>query len=414
MKKTMKTGLIALVLLAALLPPLFARGQSGSGKTTITVWEHNNSFEESLKAVIAGFAKKNPNYTVNYEIKSNDYYSVLNTALQSGEGPDLFWTNGTATPNMAEYVKNNTLADLTGKVDMSGIPAASMKITTIGGKQYSIPWLSMGTRAVYYNVEMFTQHGWAVPATFAEFEALLGKIKDAGIIPISISPNDPWSLLFIIEPVLSGFDPVYTRSLDNYSPGIATAKPVSDVLAKMLDWADKGYFGANWLGVIDNNAQILAFTTGKAAMNIAGSWDASVISANNPALNFSAFSVPAADGTTGLVGTQSNGFSVNAATKKMDASLIFANYCASLEGQTIWVQTLGEPSASPQIRSSTEIVDAISRSGKGNIYTSWHSVLNDYSKGSQGATVFIQDITRVFSKDLSVADLLKNIAAVMN
>jgi raffinose/stachyose/melibiose transport system substrate-binding protein len=412
----LKFTLIALVLLGVLLPNLFARGGSQTAgtpeKTTITVWEHENSFEESLKQVIAGFEKKYPNITVAYELKTTDYYSVLNTAISSGAGPDLFWTNGTATGNMAEYVRNNVLVDLTGKVDYSVMPAAALSIADIGGKRYSVPWLMMDTRAVYYNVDMFNQHGWTVPKTFAEFEALLQKIKDAGIIPISLSPQDSWSLLFAFEPILSGFDPAYTRSLANY-PVSVTAKPVSDVLNKMLDWADKGYFGANWLGVINSSAQILAFTTGKAAMNIDGSWAASTISENNPALKYSAFSIPAADGTTGLVGTPSNGFSVNAASKNLEAALLFANYCASLEAQTIWVQSQGGLSATPQIKSSTAIADAISKSGQGNIYTSWYDVLNKHSRNSEACSIWDQDSTKVFSKNISVADLLRSIAALM-
>jgi raffinose/stachyose/melibiose transport system substrate-binding protein len=182
----------------------------------------------------------------------------------------------------------------------------------------------------------------------------------------------------------------------------------------MLEWADKGYFGANWLGVINNNAQILAFTTGKAAMIIDGSWAASTISDNNPSLNYSAFSVPAADGTTGLVGTPSNGFSVNAASKNLEEAILFANYCASLEAQTIWVQTQGGLSAIPQIKSSTAIADAISKSGQGNIYTSWYDVLNKHSRNSEACSIWDQDSTKVFSKDISVADFLKSIAVLMD
>jgi raffinose/stachyose/melibiose transport system substrate-binding protein len=181
----------------------------------------------------------------------------------------------------------------------------------------------------------------------------------------------------------------------------------------MLEWADKGYFGTNWLGVINSSAQILAFTTGRAAMNIDGSWAASTISENNPALNYSAFSIPAVDGTTGLVGTPSNGFSVNAASKNLDAALLFANYCASLEGQTIWVQSQGGLSATPQIKSSTSIADAISKSGQGNIYTSWYDVLNKHSENSEACSIWDQDSTKVFSKNVSVAELLRSIAAVM-
>ena len=68
---------------------------------SLTIWEHGTTFENSLAAVIEGFQKKYPNVEVEYEIKDGDtYYSLLTTAIQSGEAPDLFWTNGTATTNM--------------------------------------------------------------------------------------------------------------------------------------------------------------------------------------------------------------------------------------------------------------------------------------------------------------------------
>ena len=86
---------------------------------SITVWEHAYSFEEALKAVIEGFKAKYPNVEVDYEIKASDYQQVLATALQSGEGPDLFWTNGTATDIMPGYVNNGMVEDLTDVVDFS-------------------------------------------------------------------------------------------------------------------------------------------------------------------------------------------------------------------------------------------------------------------------------------------------------
>ncbi len=99
--------------------------------------------------------------------------------------------------------------------------------------------------------------------------------------------------------------------------------------------------GDNWLGVTDSSSQNLAFTTGNAAMTIGGSWDAATISMNNPGLNYGAFAIPAEDGTTGLVGTASNGFSVNSASENLDAALAFANYCATKDAQTVWVQSAG-------------------------------------------------------------------------
>lgn len=379
---------------------------------SITVWEHNFSFEDSLKAVIEGFKAKYPNVDVEYDIKdAGEYYTLLQTAIQSGEGPDLFWTNGTATANMANFVENGACEDLTDIIDYSAMNDSAMTMTVIDGKNWSVPWLTMDTRACYYNKDLFEQNGWEIPKTFSEFEELLGKIKDAGIIPISLS-NTNWNLLFMYEPLLSAYDVEYTKGLDDYSSK-ADGQPARDCLQLMLDWGDKGYYGDNWLGVADWDAQILAFETGNAAMYINGSWDASTIAEANPDLNFGAFEIPAEDGTTGLVGTPANGFSVNAASKNLDAANAFANYCASLEAQTIWVQTQGSVSASADIEASNPLAKEISDSGKGNIYRSWQNVLASYSSTGNAASVWENDFTKVFSKDMTVDEFMDELAAEM-
>ena len=119
MKKVIALSCAAAMVLGAV--PVFAAetdvNEDISG--SITIWEHEYSFEEALKAVIDGFQEKYPNVEVDYEIKASDYQQVLATALQSGEGPDLFWTNGTATDIMLGYVKNGMVADLSDSVDFS-------------------------------------------------------------------------------------------------------------------------------------------------------------------------------------------------------------------------------------------------------------------------------------------------------
>lgn len=221
---------------------------------SLTIWEHGTTFENSLAAVIEGFQKKYPNVEVEYEIKDGDtYYSLLTTAIQSGEAPDLFWTNGTATTNMQDYVKNDVLMDISD-LDFSALTEDSLKLATIDGTVYSVPWLTMDTRACFYNKDLFAENGWEIPAKFSEFEELLAKEKDAGVIPISFSPTSFGSVLFIFEPVLSAMDPEYTKGLSDYSVKL-TDQPAKDALNKMLEWADKGYYGDNYKGVIDGSAQ---------------------------------------------------------------------------------------------------------------------------------------------------------------
>lgn len=378
----------------------------------ITVWEHDFSVEDSLISVIEGFSEQYPNVEVNYEIKADgDYYSILQTAIQSGDGPDLFWTHGNATGTMADLVSNGACADLKDDVDFSFISDNAMELATIEDGIYSVPWMTMDTRTCYYNKDMFEENGWEVPTTFSEFEELLAKIKESGTTPISMA-YAPWSLLFLYEPMMAGFDAEYTAGLQDYSVK-ATDQPARDAMQKMVDWADAGYFGDNWLGVIDNSAQILAFTTGKAAMNIAGSWDAATISLNNPDLNYGAFAIPAEDGTTGLVGTAANGFSVNAASENMEAAKAFASYCATKDAQARWIQTLGAVSGSQEIEASSEVAREISESGKGNVYRSWQNVLSSYSTTGNASLIWEQDFPQIFTGEMAVDELMDEIAAEM-
>lgn len=411
MKKVIAMVCAAAMTVSAVPMSVYAEGnEEVSG--IITIWEHDFNVEDSLISVIEGFSEAYPNVEVEYEIKADgDYYSLLQTALQSGDGPDLFWTHGNATGTMADLVSNGVCADLKDDVDYSFISEEAMDLAVIEEGIYSVPWLTLDTRTCFYNKDMFEENGWEVPKTFSEFETLLATIKEAGITPIAMA-YAPWSLLFCYEPMLAGYDKDYTMGLSDYSVK-ATDQPARDAMQKMVDWANEGYFGDNWLGVVENSSQILAFTTGNAAMNIAGSWDAATISLNNPDLNYGAFAIPAEDGTTGLVGTSSNGFSVNAASENLEAAKAFADYCATKDAQTRWVQGMGAVSASAEIEASSAVAQEISESGQGNVYRSWQNVLSSYSTSGNASLYWEQDFPKIFTGEMSVDELMDEIAAEM-
>lgn len=379
---------------------------------SITIWEHNNSFETSLNGVIDGFNKKYPNIDVEYEIKDADqYYNLLNIAIQSGEAPDIFWTNGTATSNMSQLVDADALLQLDDVVDTSDIPENCLTIGTLNGNLYSVPWACVDTRACFYNKDIFDENGWTIPKNFQEFEDLLQKEKDAGIIPISLDSGSSWDLLFAYEPVLSAYDSAYTEGLADYSVK-ATDQPARDCMNEMLSWKDKGYFGDNFLGVTDTTAMELTFTNGEAAMCIAGSWEANTFLENNPDLNLGAFQIPDKDGKKGMVGTNANGFSVYKNSPNMDAAKAFIQYCTSVEAQQAWVDGQGAVSANPNVKSGSDIAGEIADAD--TTYTSWQSVLTNHAKeGENASTLFENDMTKVFSGEMSTDDFFDEIAAVM-
>ncbi len=378
----------------------------------LTIWEHGTSFEEPLDDVIAGFQEKYPNIEIDYEIKdSTTYYSLLTTAVTSGDPPDIFWTNGTATSTMKDLVDNDALLELTDIVDFTPLNSESFSLAEINGEMYSVPWMVFDTRANYYNKTIFDEEGWSIPTTFTEYEELLEKQKNAGYIPISLCPNDSWPILFAFEPVLAAYDYEYVESLNDYSVK-ATDEPASGALTKMKEWADKGYFGENYLGVTDGDSQILAFTTGNAAMTIAGSWEISTIQNNNPDLDFGAFQIPSEDGTKGMTGTFANGFSVYKDTPNLEAAKAFVQYCATIDAQSKWVQAMGAVPGSAEIESTNEIANEMSDVDK--TYISWQSVLANYAKEGESATsIWEENVSKVFYDVMTADELMNDISEVM-
>ena len=411
MKAKVKTVFFLAALFVVLLPNAYAQNNAlMSGY--ITIWEHNYSYKDSLEAIINAFQKRYPDVEIEYVIKPyGDYDDLLKLAIQAGSGPDLFWTNGTATSTMGELVETGVCLDLSDVVDFEFLSNNVLDLGKIDNHIYSVPWMTMDTRTCYYNKEMFTENGWDVPKTLGEFEKLLKTIKEKGITPISLG-SDSWCILFIFEPVLAAYDPIYCAAFQEENVSI-TDKPARDTLNLLVRWAENGYFGDDWLTIADSDVQNFSFATEKTAMTVAGSWDAVVINKNNPMLNFGAFSIPSDDGTTGLVGTAANGFSVNSNSKSLDAAIAFANFCAGEEAQTIWIQTLGAVPGNDQIQASTNVAKEIAESGKGNIYKSWQSVLSHQSPSGEAFSIYERDILKVFLREITVDDFMDSIAAAI-
>ena len=412
MMKRLFSTLAAIALLATGVLGCFSTAGAEAVSGALTIWEHNTSFEPSLDGVVKGFQAQYPNVEVAYEFKDGgQYYNLLNISIQSGDAPDIFWTNGMATNNLTELIKAGAVMDLTDIVDTAQLQPQNLSISMKGGKLYAVPWSCIDTRACYYNKDIFEKHGWTVPKTFDEFEVLLQQQKDAGLIPISLNPGSCWDLLFAFEPILSAFDSAYTKGLADYRVK-ATDQPARDCINKMLAWAEKGYFGENFLGVASGDAMILTFTNGEAAMCLAGSWDANTFTDNNPAMRVGAFQIPDRDGVTGMVGTNANGFSVYSKTKNEAAAKAFIQYCATLEAQQAWVDGQGAVSGDPNISSGSEIAGEIAHAD--HVYTSWQSVLANYAKaGENASTLFENNLPKVFQGEMTTDAFFDEIAAVM-
>ena len=213
------------------------------------------------------------------EVKTSDQYYNLFADRDAGRRrPDLFWTNGLATTHYKSYVDAGYLMDLTDVVDFSlyeGTTAMNI-VTMEDGKVYSTPTAETGGRCVFYNKDIFEELGLEVPKTFSEFEDVLAKIAESDYTPIAFSATDPWAILFQFEPVLNAMSVDWIKEYEENGTIKVNDERVVAAYDKMLEWAEKGYYGKGYLGV-DESGALLAFSKGEAAMCVEGTWNISTI-----------------------------------------------------------------------------------------------------------------------------------------
>lgn len=414
MKKKLFAAIGTTMMLVPLLAGCGGNSSGGEGEVNgdLVIWEHDPSFEQPLNTLVDAFNEEYPDVNIEVEAKSGgDYYSLLTTSLQSGSGPDLFWTNGTATENMNTFVEQEKIVDISESVDLSALSEESYDLAQIDGKTYSVPWMTFDARAVYYNKDIFEELDLAEPTSFDEFETMLAEIKDAGYVPISLSGLSSWQILWVYEVILASEYPDYCKGFEDYSVA-ADSEEARAALEKVVEWADAGYFGDGFKGV-DSNGQTLAFTTEKAAMTIDGSWMVQTIEENNPDLNFGAFQIPSNEGTKTMMGSFANGFSANADSDNQAAAEAFLQFCATKEAQEIWIQELHAVSGDSDIPSAEGVAQEISNADQ--TVGTWQSMLTKHSSGStSAASIWEEESIAVFGDKLTADELMDKIGAAMD
>jgi len=166
---------------------------------TIELYDlHINEPGKTLIAqIIDEFEADHPNVTIDLTVLENEALKAkIATEMQAGNPPDLFqsWGGGVLAQQQEAGMVRAIDDEIAGWKDTMN-PAA-MSIYQVGGKQYGIPY-NFGLVGFWYNQDLFEQAGISgPPATWSEFLADVGKLKDAGITPIAVGAGDKWPAMF--------------------------------------------------------------------------------------------------------------------------------------------------------------------------------------------------------------------------
>lgn len=332
-----RTSLLSSLLLGASLVCMGGSSALAADSKTITVWDlqTQTGAVKVIRNAADRFEAAHPGVKVeDTHIQNDAYKAKIKIAFGANEPPCIFSTWGGGP--LREYVKANQVVDLTPYLDKD--PAfkerflpASFGAATMDGKLYALPAENSGVAVIFYNKDMFANLGLKPPATWDDLLKIVDVLKAKEIAPFALANKGKWpgSMYYAYLVDRIGGPAVFANAAQRKNGGtfedptfVEAGKRLQE-LVKIGAFA-KGYNGLDW----DIGGARRLLYSGKAAMELMGSWEASIIRGENPdffkKLGF--FNFPAVPGGKGdpknVLGTLGDNYiSVSTACPHRDAAV---------------------------------------------------------------------------------------------
>ncbi|PUA36169.1 sugar ABC transporter substrate-binding protein [Paenibacillus elgii] len=333
----------------------------GGGKKTeaqkvkLTMGSWRTEDKEVYEKIIKAFNKTNPDIEIEFKpTKNTEYNTVLNTALQTGSGPDII--------HLRPYAAGIALADakylepLDSVKGLEAIPKeAKMAATGKDGKVYGVPTVYSSTQ-IFYNKKLFKKFNLSEPKTWDELMKAADTLKQNKIAPFAFGSKEGW----ILSLTHGALGPQFyggTEFVNNLLAGKTNlkSKEFTDSITMLQDLTK--YFPENYTGLGMDDMRNL-FVTEQAGMIVMGDWEIAVMKKMNPDLDLDLFPVPPvkADGKASVTNWVDGSFAVNAASKNKEAAMKFIEFMTTKEFGKMVADDLKKPSTIPGVESSDPLV----------------------------------------------------------
>ncbi|WP_329547313.1 extracellular solute-binding protein [Streptomyces sp. NBC_01356] len=270
---------------ALLLASCGGSESSGSDGKTLKLWHYeapDSAMGAAWNEAIKEFKRTHPGVTVKFESKG--FEQIQKTAqmvLNSGDAPDLMeYNKGNATAGLLS--KQGLLTDLTDEATERGWDkklSAGVRTTSQydangvmgSGKWYGIPNYAEYTM-VFYNKELFKEHGIAEPTTLDELTTAMDKFVAEGITPLANAGSEYPAQQYLYQLALSKADRPWVDSYELYEGKTDFHDAAWTYGAETFaDWVKKGYISEKSSGLKAEDAGI-SFIQGKSPILFSGSW----------------------------------------------------------------------------------------------------------------------------------------------
>lgn len=361
-----------LVLLVLLLAPalLFAGGaQEGEAEqqmeetqetVTLDVWSWRAEDEEEYAQIFELFREDHPNIEINFRtIRNTEYNTVLATALEGGQGPDVMQLR--AYGGLQRYT--DFLLPLGDRIDALSEFSDSSIASATGredGNIYGVPFANQAL-GIYYNQRIFEENGVSVPETWSEFIEVMDTLQANGVTPLANGGQAAWML----EIMFGTIGPNHYGGNEFYQEVVAGETTFTDerfvnALSQMQalrEYMPNGFMGLDYASMQAN------FFTEQAAMYIGGSFESAFFQEQNPNLEIGVFAAPAPEGVgTRYVGTWADGsYGVNRDTEHQEEAVELARFMASQEFGNMFTNLLAQISPVPGVEADPNEVPVLSQ-----------------------------------------------------
>lgn len=241
----MKIKKITAFLFAVIMICLSFNACSGNSKAAhepLTIMTANKDYTQFAKA----FQKACPEVNLQFiSYSGQNATSYLHKILEAGQAPDIY----TSSILPDKELQKNFLIDLSGYEFSSKYAVSRLSECSVEGSIYMLP-CNYSVLGIYYNKTLFEKHGWSVPTSFIELEALVPKIKEANV-DVSVTAleltGNGFQYLFNLGDTVFLRTPEGLEWVEQFLSGKDTADSAwKDTIAYMQKWIDLGIINGSW------------------------------------------------------------------------------------------------------------------------------------------------------------------------
>ncbi len=155
--------------------------------------------QASFQAVINGFKEKNPDAEVKYTSGGDNIVTVLSTAVEGGNPPDIATVAQPGT--MADFVSRDALKPLDFAQDavQENFGESIVETGSVDGTLYGLLFKAANKSTIWYNVASFADAGVEAPETWDDLLASADTLNQSGVPAYSIGGADGWTLTDLFE-----------------------------------------------------------------------------------------------------------------------------------------------------------------------------------------------------------------------